>query len=135
MYTKCTRSVHEMYTKCTRNVHEMYTRLPMCTYGIQKCDESVYLLCYSLLHLECHFFNLKSQSIIQFSRSLLPRFVEQGPMRMRLETEIQRHSKCNRLYIERKHTHFCVTIPEIIYITFGANARISVIQSELNHIH
>ena len=31
---------------------------------------------YSLLHFECHFFNLKSQSVIQFSRSLLPRSVE-----------------------------------------------------------
>ena len=30
------------------------------------------ILTYSLLHLECYFFNLKSQSIIQFSRSLLP---------------------------------------------------------------
>jgi len=34
---------------------------------------------YSPLHLECHFFILKSQSIIEFSRSLLPRSVEKRP--------------------------------------------------------
>jgi len=53
---------------------------------------------YSLLHLECHFFNLESQSIIQFSRSLLPHSVEKRPGRLRLEIEIKWHSKCNRLY-------------------------------------
>ena len=55
---------------------------------------------YSLLHLECHVFILKSQSTIQFSRSLLPRSVEKRPRRLRLETEIESHSKCNRLYID-----------------------------------
>ena len=44
---------------------------------------------YSLLHLECHFFNFKSQSIIYVSRSLLPRSVEKRQMRKRLEIEIE----------------------------------------------
>jgi len=35
---------------------------------------------YSSLHLEWHFFNLKSQSIISFSRSLLPSSVEKSDM-------------------------------------------------------
>ena len=44
---------------------------------------------YSLLHLECHFFNLQSQSMISFSRSLLPCSVEKRPGRLRLEIEIK----------------------------------------------
>ena len=44
---------------------------------------------HSLLHLECHFLNLKSQSIIQFSRSLLPSSVEKRPLRLRMEIEIE----------------------------------------------
>jgi len=47
---------------------------------------------YSLLHFECHFFNLTSQSVIQFSRSLLQRSVEKRPMRLRLEIKIKWHS-------------------------------------------
>ena len=43
---------------------------------------------FSLLHLECHFFNLESQSMFYFARSLLPRSVEKRPMRLRLEIEI-----------------------------------------------
>ena len=39
---------------------------------------------YSLLHLECHFFKLKSQSMFWFSRSFLPRSVEKRPMKLRL---------------------------------------------------
>jgi len=54
---------------------------------------------YSLIHLECHFFILKSQSMIKFSRSLLPRSVEKRPRRLGLEIEIKWHSKYNRLYI------------------------------------
>ena len=54
---------------------------------------------YSLLHLECHFFNLKSQSMFKFSRSLLPRSVANRPMRLRLEMKIEWYSKCNGLYI------------------------------------
>jgi len=52
-----------------------------------------------LLHLGCHFFNLKSQSMFNSSRSLLPRSVENRPRRLRLEIEIEWHSKCNRLYM------------------------------------
>jgi len=57
---------------------------------------------YSLLHLECHFCNLKSQCWILFSRSLSPPSVEKRPMRLRLEIEIQWHSKCNWLYMHMK---------------------------------
>jgi len=53
---------------------------------------------YSLLHLECRFFILKSQLMFWFSRSLLPRSVEKRPRRLRLKTEIEWHSKCKRLY-------------------------------------
>ena len=53
---------------------------------------------YSLLHLECQFFSLKSQWLISSSRSLLPRSVEKRPMRLRLEIETKSHSKCNSLY-------------------------------------
>jgi len=52
----------------------------------------------SLLHLQCHFFLLKSQSMIEFSRSLLPRSAEKRPMRLSLEIEMKWHSKCNRLF-------------------------------------
>ena len=44
---------------------------------------------YRLLLLECHFFFLKSQSIIYFSMSLLPCSFEKRPMRLRLEIEIE----------------------------------------------
>ena len=54
---------------------------------------------YSLLYLECHFFNLKSQPMFKFCRSLWPRSVEKRPMRLRLESKIEQHSKCNRLYL------------------------------------
>ena len=50
-----------------------------------------------LLHLECHCFNLKSQSIIEFSRSLLPRSVEKRPMRLRSNNDEMRmllHLEC-----------------------------------------
>ena len=53
---------------------------------------------YSLLHVECHFFILKSLSMISFSRSLFWRSVEKRPRRLRLEIEIQWHCTCNRLY-------------------------------------
>ena len=43
---------------------------------------------YSLLHVECSFFVLKSQSMIYFSRSLSPLSVEERPRRLRLEIEI-----------------------------------------------
>ena len=52
----------------------------------------------SLLHLQCHFFLLKSQSMIEFSRSLLPRSAEKRPMRLSLEIGMKWHSKCNRLF-------------------------------------
>jgi len=50
-----------------------------------------------------------SQSLILFSRSLLQRCVEKRPMRLRLEIEIEWHSKCNRLCkassLSLTHTH------------------------------
>jgi len=49
---------------------------------------------YSLSHLECRFFILKSPSIILLFWSLLPRIVKKRPRRLRLEIEIQWHSKC-----------------------------------------
>jgi len=59
---------------------------------------------YSLLHLECHFFNLKSKFT---SRSLgLFRHVPLGRDQSRLEMEIEWHSKCNRLYIDRRNPPF-----------------------------
>jgi len=56
---------------------------------------------YSLLHWECHFSNLETQSIVWISWSLLPRSVEKRPIRLGLENQIERHSKCNRLYFAR----------------------------------
>jgi len=41
---------------------------------------------YSLFHLECRFFSLKSQSMILFSRS---GSVEKRPMKLGLEIEIE----------------------------------------------
>jgi len=53
---------------------------------------------YSLLHLQCHFFSLKSLSLISFSRSLWPRIVVKRIMRLKLEIPIEWHSQCNLLY-------------------------------------
>ena len=64
---------------------------------------------YSLLHQECHFFSLKSQSLVSFSRSLLPRSIEKRPMRFRLEIENGWHSKCNRL---------CPYSPQLSFVPF-----------------
>jgi len=61
---------------------------------------------YSLLHVGCHFFNLKSQSIFNFSWSLLPRSVEKKPIRLRLESRIEQNSKCNIMYLT--HTYLCL---------------------------
>ena len=61
-----------------------------------------YIHRYSLLHLEYLSFNLESQSIISFSRSLLPRSVEKRPMRLRLEIDCKCDSKCNGLYLHSK---------------------------------
>ena len=57
---------------------------------------NLHFILYSLLHLECHYFNLKSQSMLQFSRSLLPRSVEKRPVRLALEMKITWHSKYNK---------------------------------------
>jgi len=62
------------------------------------CTFWVSLLCVYFVHLECHFFILESQSPISFSRSLLPSSIEKRPTRMRLENEIECHSKSDRLY-------------------------------------
>ena len=45
------------------------------------------------------FFSRKSPSRIVFSGSYLSRSVEQRPMSLRLENEIQWHYKCNRMYL------------------------------------
>jgi len=54
---------------------------------------------YSLLHLECHFSNLKTEWIIHFVTSLLPRSAERNPLEksigFRLENVIECHSTCN----------------------------------------
>ena len=63
---------------------------------------------YSLLHVGCHFFNLKSQSIFNFSWSLLPRSIENQPMRLRLENGIERNSTRNILYLT--HTYLCLWV-------------------------
>jgi len=53
---------------------------------------------YSVLHLDCHVFILKSPLMIYFLTSLSPPSVGKRPRILRLEIEIKRHSKCNRLY-------------------------------------
>jgi len=72
----------------------------------QICDydtRDVYTSVCSVLHLECHFFILKSHSMIWVFTSLWPRPVEKRPKRSRLEIEIEWHSECNRLNFE--HTN------------------------------
>jgi len=44
------------------------------------------------------FLSFKSQSLISFSMSLLPRSIEKRLMRSRLEFGLESHSTCNRLY-------------------------------------
>ena len=44
---------------------------------------------YSPLHLECQFFILESQSMIQFPRSLLPRSVDKRPRGFRLRLRLR----------------------------------------------
>jgi len=48
---------------------------------------------HSILHLECHFCNLKSLWLILISRSLLPRFIEKRPTGLKVETEMEWHSR------------------------------------------
>jgi len=84
-----------------RNQHFFLSHTPIkvsfgsCENSEQACaTASVQLGCdsrYSLLHLQCHSFMLKSQSMMKFSRSLrlLPHSVEKRPGRLRLEIEIR----------------------------------------------
>jgi len=65
---------------------------------------------YSLLHFQCHFFILYFQSMILFSKSLLPRSVEKRPKRLRLEIEIKWHSKCNNRYHQSSRSLYCVYV-------------------------
>jgi len=65
---------------------------------------------YSLLHLECHFFILKSQLKFLFSRSLLPCSVEKRPRRLRLQIQIDCHSNCNRLCIQTRRRKCVIRI-------------------------
>jgi len=63
---------------------------------------------YSLLHWECKFLSLVSNSFISFYRSILPRFGKKRPKRWRLEMDIRWHSKCDRwkhLFEETKKRH------------------------------
>ena len=48
-----------------------------------------------MLPLENRFFFLKSQSMMNFSRSLLLRSIEKRPIKLGLEVEIERHLTCN----------------------------------------
>jgi len=87
------RGMVGVYSEFVRR-HRLVSMCSLCTFMF------VYTLMwwYSLLHLQCHFFILNSQSMISISRSLLPRFVEKRPRRLRLEIKIEWHCKCNRLY-------------------------------------
>jgi len=44
-------------------------------------------------------FQISIDDLVLYRPSLLPRSVEKRPRRLRLEMEIKRHSKCNRLYM------------------------------------
>ena len=78
--------------KVTCNLrHLMHLRHP-----IHRVTET-HWVAYSLLHLEFYFSILKSQSMILFLRSLLTRSVEKRPRRLRLEFDMNWHSKCNRV--------------------------------------
>jgi len=84
----------------------------VCVCGV--CEWCVWVACvnsrYCLLHSECHFFILYSQSMILFSRSLLPRSVEKRPRRLRLEIEIKWRSKCNSRYHQLSRFLYCVDV-------------------------
>ena len=70
---------------------------------VDMCKEIVLFSMASWLRtmvLECHFFILKSQSMTEFLRSLLPRSIEKRPRRLRLRIEIEWLSECNRLYLQ-----------------------------------
>jgi len=62
-----------LFRKMTYKHKASYESLPLCTkrQGMP-----------SFLHLDCHFLNLPSPSIVLFSQSLLPRCVEKRPMRV-----------------------------------------------------
>ena len=55
--------------------------------------------------------NLTTQTNIEFCTSLLPRFVEKRPIRLKLENEIKRHSKCKRHFWGIVSTTTILTIP------------------------
>jgi len=96
-----TQSLIQMYTSVvskTMSHTDEYICIKDCVFGTTDVRICINRL-YSLLHLECRFFILKSQSMIWFSGSLLPRSVRTRPRRLRLEIEIEWHSKCNRLYL------------------------------------
>ena len=73
-----------------------------------------YTYIYSISQLEYHVSNLKFESMIYFSKSFWPRSVGKRRMRLRLEIKIERHSKCNRLYI---YVHTQRTLkPELVAV-------------------
>jgi len=65
---------------------------------------------YSILHLECHFSNLKTHRFSMSFTSRLACSIEKGPVRLRLENEIEWHSKCNRLYLLVIRINTCVVV-------------------------
>jgi len=80
------------------------------------------LFCRSLLAIGCtwiayciwsvtRFVSLKSQSIILFFRSRLPRSVEKRPMSLRLKIEIEWHCKCNGLISVEMRQHIFMWTP------------------------
>jgi len=76
-------------------------QLCVCVRERESDGESKSDLKNSLLHLECHFFFLTTQSFISFSRSFWPlkRDPQDWDWRLRLEIEIKWRYKCNRLYL------------------------------------
>ena len=62
-------------------------RVCVCVCERERENESD--LKYSLLHLEGHFLILKTQSLVSFSRSLLPSFIIKRSTRLGLEIEIE----------------------------------------------
>ena len=85
-------------------MYDIYVKRDLCPSKHQKdtyINQKIKKEMHSLLHLECHFFNLNSQSLILFSRFFLPRSIKR-PVRLKSEIEIGWHSNCSRLYTNKK---------------------------------
>ena len=66
-----------------------------------------------------HFFSHKSESFISFTRSLLPRFIEKRPVRLRFEIEIGQLFKRNRLY-HKAMSHVNKSMSQLTHWLFEA---------------